>query len=151
MTSDPVNEFLLSGGAPSVKFDTVGKTVKGIILAMDLRNDTDPATGQVKVWDDGTPQKVVLFTLETEEQDGSVENDDGSRSLWARGGMLNAIRAVARPHRGLKIGGQLAVQYTGDGQASRKGFSPPKQYKAWYEPPADMPMEAIPDGDDSPF
>lgn len=152
MTTD-VNEFLMSGGAPSVKFDSIGKRVTGVILAMELRNDTDPASGTVKTWDDGTPQKLVLITLQTEEHDPGIDEDDGARSVWARGGMLNAIRAVARPYRGLNVGGQLAVQYVGDGTASRKGFAPPKLYKAWYKPPADMPVESIPatDPDDVPF
>ncbi|MFS8609767.1 MAG: ATP:cob(I)alamin adenosyltransferase [Gammaproteobacteria bacterium] len=38
-------------------------------------------------------------------------------------------------HELFEIGGTLAVQYTSDGEPSRRGMNPPKQYTAAYKPP----------------
>lgn len=64
-------------------------------------------------------------------------NDDGRRTLYAGGKMLKAIRDALQVAKAqLEEGGTLAVQYTGDGTATRPGANPPKLYVAQYQPPA---------------
>ena len=55
-----------------------------------------------------------------------------SRPRSMREAIRDAIRTAGGNH--LEIGGKLAVQYTGDGQAER-GLNPPKLYKAEYKIP----------------
>jgi hypothetical protein len=51
--------------------------------------------------------------------------------------MLTAIRAAVRASGAqLGTGGHLSVTYTGDGERTKPGFSPPKLYTATYRPEA---------------
>lgn len=160
MTND-VNEFLAGFGVKSAKFAKVGATVSGIIAGAELRDQTDMDTQEVLVWPDGNPRKQLVITLQTEESED--DDDDGRRRIFAKGGMLYAIQQAVGRQR-LLIGGKLAVRYTGDGTATKKGFNPPKQYKARYaapEPGVEVPSEEppyesyddteAPDMDDLPF
>lgn len=129
---------LLLGGAPAAKFPEVGTVVKGTVLAQKKRQARDMTTGDPKVWDDGSPVEEVVFTIATEDRDPEIEDDDGTRRLFAGGQMLKAIGAALRKAGWSKplVGGQLAVKYKEDGVPPRRGFHPPKVYVALFEAPA---------------
>ncbi len=62
-----------------------------------------------------------------------------SKSSPARGeSMLNAIGTAVQAANAtsLDIGGQLAVAFTGEGEAKTTTFNKPKLYTAQYKPPA---------------
>lgn len=143
---DAVNEFLNSQGAKAFSFDNVGDTVSGEIVAMDLRQQTDMQTGEPLVWNNGSPRMVLVVTLQTDAQDD--DNDDGQRTVWCRGGnyvaekgtgasSLTAVKDALRKANAtdIEIGGHMAMQYSGVGKASNKGFSPPKLYTCVYKAP----------------
>lgn len=135
VTND-VNEFLNQGGVPSAKFDAVGKVVKGTITSAEVGQQRDFTTGLPKSWDDGKPMMQLVITLQTDERDPEVEDDEGIRRLFARANMLNAVREAVRKTGGkLEVGGKLAVKYTGDGEAKTRGHNAPKLYSAQYEAP----------------
>ena len=122
--TQPTDPFLAgSSNHPAIKFANVGDTATGVITAVDERIDTDPQ-GAVKKWDDGTPRKVYVFTLD--------DNGDLA-SLWVRGQMVTAIREAAKT-AGLStvIGSKLTIQHHALGEA-KKGFSAPKLYRAKFE------------------
>lgn len=145
---DEANAFLLGGGSvPSAKFENVGDTVKGVILSYEVRDERDIVTNQVKTFDDGTPRKQLVITLQTEDRDEAIEDDDGTRRIYAKVAMRNAIADASRQHGGIAAGGKLAVRYTGQDAPKRAGFSGQKKYKAWYEPPV-MNIDEIAGGDD---
>lgn len=154
MTQD-ANEFLLEGGVPAAKFDTVGKLIKGTVAQAVVMNQTEFQSGEVLTWKDGAPRKQLVITLDTDETDPELEGDDGSRRIYAKGQMLNAIRTVVRAHGGIAEGGKLAVKFIKEEPSKTRGFNPTKIYQAWYEAPAKT--TAIPDGggadedDASPF
>lgn len=128
------NDFLNSGGgAPAAKFPTIGTVVRGTIVDAEVQDQTDFETGEALVWQDGKPRKQLIITVDTGIVDG---DDDGNRRLFAKGNMLTAIREAVKPHGELAVGGKLAVKYSDDGVASKRGFNPPKLFKATYEPPA---------------
>lgn len=129
---------LLLGGSPAVKFPEVGTVVRGKVLGQKKQQSKDMATGELKVWDDGTPVWEIVFTLATDDRDPAIEDDDGNRRLFARGQMLKAIGQALREAKWSRslVGGTLAVKYQKDGEATRRGFSPPKVYAAKFEPPA---------------
>lgn len=130
-------DSLMSTGAPSAKFPTVGTIVKGEIVRVDEQQQQDYKTGALKTWDDGSPMMQHVITLRTDERDPEVPNDDGERRVFAKGLMQKAITQAIRDSGANKtqiIGGILAVQYSGDGEPSKPGFNPPKLYVAQFQP-----------------
>ena len=126
-----------SGGSPSAKFPTIGTVVKGEIVDTAVTQQRDFATGDLKYWKNGDPMMQAVVTLQTDERDAEIDDDDGQRRLFVssksmREAIRDAVRTANASH--LKVGGKLAVQYTGDGQPER-GMNPPKLYAAKYEAP----------------
>lgn len=133
---DDVNAMLAGTGGKAAAFPTVGTVVRGVVVDAEVRDQTEIGSGEVKTYPDGNPMKQIVITLQTEDQDESIEDDDGVRRVFAKGAMLFAIRKVTPD--GLRIGGKLAIKYTGDGEPAQKGWNPPKEYRAQYEAPAIM-------------
>jgi hypothetical protein len=138
-TNDAVNDFLMGGaGAPSAKFDTVGRTYKGTIVKSEVRQQIDMDTDEPEFWKDGKPKMQAVITIQTDEIDPTIEDDDGQRRLFVKGNMQKAIREAVKAAgcSRLDVGGVLAVRYSDNGEATKRGFSPPKLYVAQYRPPA---------------
>jgi hypothetical protein len=118
--------FLSDGGSkyPALKFENVNDTHTGTVIEVKKLEDRDPS-GTVKTWDNGDVRYVFVFTMNTA---------DGISNLWARGGMVKAIREAAQAIGATTmVGTKLTVKYTGDGE-KKKGFNAPKLYKAKVEP-----------------
>ncbi|MEU8316643.1 MULTISPECIES: hypothetical protein [Actinomycetes] len=134
------DDFLMGGGgAPTAKFPVPQTTVGGRITEKPtVEQQRDISTGDKKFWADGNPMMQLVVTVQTDERDPQLEEDDGRRRLFVKGQMKNAIADAVRAAggRGLEVGGILAVTYSHDGQASQRGFNPPKQYTARYTPAA---------------
>lgn len=150
------DDFLSSGGAPSAKFASIGDTVKGTILSIEKVQQRD-LDGKTKFWDDGNPMWQHVFTLQTDERDDSIEDDDGKRRLFVKGATkpeskslkaaVTAAMQKAGAKPGMLIGGKLAVRYDGDGESVKRGFNAPKQFSAKFEKP--VPSDDF--GDEEPF
>lgn len=134
MSIDSSVADLLAGGAPSFKFDEIGKTVKGKVVSATAAQQTDFDSGELLFWDDGKPRMQLVITLDTDERDPNIDGDDGHRRIFAKGAMLSAIRKALNGAE-MQVGGTLAVKYTEDGEAKRKGMSPPKLFVAQYQAP----------------
>lgn len=130
---------LLAPSGRTAKYDTIGKTYKGVVVSRETRQQKDIANGTPKFWDSGDPMMEVVIRLQTDDRD--EPGDDGIRNVYARGAMLRAIRdAVSKAQAGtVEIGGTLAIRYDRDGEASKPGFTPPKLFVAQYKPPASTP------------
>ena len=118
--------FLSEGGNkyPALKFENVNDTYSGTVIEVKKLEDRSP-DGTVKTWDNGDVRYVFVFTMNTA---------DGISNLWARGGMVKAIREAAQAIGATTmVGTKLTVKYTGDGE-KKKGFNAPKLYKAKVEP-----------------
>lgn len=130
------DDFLMGGGgAPSAKFPTPGTSLSGRITERPtVEQQRDIKDGTPKFWSDGNPMNQLVITLQTEQRDPALEEDDGRRRLFVKGQLKNAVADAVRTAgaRGLEVGGILTVTYTHDGQATQRGFSPPKQYTASY-------------------
>jgi hypothetical protein len=133
---DEVNDLLTGGGAPAAKFPTIGTLTKGVVLRAEARQQRD-MNGVPKCWDDGNKMMEVVITLQTDERDPAIDQDTGSRNLYVRGKMLDAVRTALKQAGGaqLEVGGTLAVKYIGDGTA-RPGLTAPKLFQAQYARPA---------------
>jgi hypothetical protein len=133
------NDFLMAAGVASAKFPTPGTTVAGTITREpEVQQQRDFTTGEAKFWDDGKPMQQLQVQLATSERDPATPDDDGVRAIYVKGQMLKAVREAVRKSGapGLQVGGQLTVTYTGDGETTRRGMNPPKQYAATYTPAA---------------
>lgn len=137
--SDAVNDFLMNsgGGAPSASFPVIGTVWRGTILKSEVRQQSEP-DGTLKTWPDGNPMMQIVITIQTEERDAAIDDDDGKRRLFVKGQMQEAVRdaVIASGAKGLELGGTIAVAYIADGVPKQRGFSAPKQYRAEYAPPS---------------
>ncbi|MFD9369620.1 hypothetical protein ACFWA6_18275 [Streptomyces sp. NPDC060020] len=138
--------FLMGGGgAPTAKFPAFGTTVSGRVTERPtVEQQRDIKTGDKKFWSDGNPMMQLVVTVQTDQRDTSIEDDDGRRRLFVKGQIqkviADAVRAVGAP--GLEVGGILSVTYTHDGTPSGPGMSPPKQYTAQYTAAATAMLHA---------
>jgi hypothetical protein len=128
-----INSMIEGGGAPVAKFVNPGDTHKGRLVDAEKRQQTDMEQKPL-FWDDGNPRMQVVATIDTDTPD---ENGETLRRLFIKGEMLKAVReALKTSNSKLAVGGVLTVRYTGEGEQTRKGYNPPKLFKAKYEPPA---------------
>jgi hypothetical protein len=147
-TRDDVNEFLMGSGAKAFPFDAIGDRVRGTIVAMQKRQQTDMQTGEPSFWKNGDPKYMLQVTLQTELQD--TDDDEGMRSVYLRGGnytpvkgkgqsSLNAVKDAVRQSgsaNGIEVGGTLMLEFSGEGKKSNAGFTAPKLYVASYSAPS---------------
>lgn len=163
-----VVDTIMTGGAPSFKFEKVGDEITGEIVEVGERQDQvfgDETGTQLKWWNRGPgpatgsredrPVMIPIFTLQTDLRDS--EEDDGLRSIWARGNCFSAIRtALVLAYKGRKkpqdddlIGGTLKIRHHKKGEA-KKGFQPAKLFVAKFEPRSivDSPIGGHGDSED---
>jgi len=133
------DDILMGSGSTAAKFENPGDYVTGVVASEpEARQQTDYRLGTPLTWDDGSPKMQVLITLQTDLRDPEKAEDDGLRTVYVKGkNLTKAVRDAVRDAgaKGVRTGGTLTVQYTGDGTAE-KGFNPPKLYAAKYVPPA---------------
>jgi len=147
MSTDDIDKFLSGGGGKAAKFDSMGDMVKGTVIDCSLSQQTSMDDNKPLFWDNGDPRMQLVIKLQTEDRDESIEDDDGIRTLYAKGGnfevaegqgkaMKNAIAdAVKASNAKLREGGTLKVAYTGEGKKTNRGYSAPKLFTAKYEGP----------------
>lgn len=143
--STPINanDFLMSGGAKSAKFEQIGAFASGRITEEPtVQQQKDFTTGEPLFWNDGQPRMQLVVTLATDQQDPADRDDDGTRRIYVKGQMKNAIQQAVRAAgaRGLEVGGVLKVTYVRDGVASNPRFNAPKEYAAEYQAPAQVEL-----------
>jgi hypothetical protein len=144
--SDEINDFLKGSSGKAFEFGAIGDTVKGVIVDMKKRQQTDFQTGAPAFWSNGEPRMMLMVTLQTELQDDA--DDEGLRNVYLRGGNFTALKgkgtaslvavkdAVKRSGKPIEVGGTLTLQFSGEGPAPAKGMNPAKLYVASYQPPA---------------
>jgi hypothetical protein len=138
VSNDP-NAWLLGGTVPSAKFEARGDTITGVISeAPELRQQTDFDTQQPKFWDDGKPMMQLVVTLSTDQRDPGNPDDDGTRRVYVKGKLQQAVAGAIRKAgaKGLEVGGTLTVSYVGDDEPKRRGMSGAKLYTADYVSPS---------------
>jgi hypothetical protein len=135
MTEIDPNEVLFGSGVPGFKFLSYGDTCRGIITEIKAGRQTDMKTGEPKFWPSGDPMYQVIVTVQTQERDPSIQDDDGKRRLFIKGrnltdGVRDAVRNAGA--KKLALGALISVTFTGEGQAER-GSQPPKLYTVEYQ------------------
>jgi hypothetical protein len=141
--SDTFND-LLAGTAPAFKFENIGDTCRGKVVSAEKRRQTD-IDGTPKSFPSGDPMTQIVVTVEQDDgeqvslylKDGKFEAAEGKGSAG-----LAALRTAVQG-QDFKVGGTLAMQFSGLGKAER-GKSAPKLYTVQYKAPA----ITVPDGED---
>ncbi|MEU6647831.1 hypothetical protein ABZ863_35685, partial [Saccharomonospora sp. NPDC046836] len=92
------NDFLMGGGgAPSASFPTPGTIVGGTITETPtVQQQKDIKTGDPLFWSDGNPRMQMIVTVQTDDRDPAIEDDDGKRRIFVKGQMKNAIQDAVR-------------------------------------------------------
>ncbi len=139
MTNVDPDEFLQGGTkVPAAKFATIGDTVVGTVVDRAVQQCRDFENNELESWPDGNPKLQLVITLQTDQRDPSLEDDDGKRRIYARkpSSMFVAIAEVTSK-KGLKLlpGGRLAVRFVGEKPNENPRLNPIKQYVAQYRPP----------------
>lgn len=135
---------LLGGGIPSVKFPHINSGVEGTVIAVDHVQETDFESQAPLTWDDGSPRMQVVLTLQTDERDPSIEQDDGQRKLYCKfkikQALAAALRAAGHPRNGSMIGGRLRMTWSSEEPSTRRGFSAKKLYTGVWTAPAQVAL-----------
>lgn len=137
-TDIDANDWLMSSGVRSAKFDKIGAAVVGFIMRPpEVQQQRDITTGEPRTWGDGKPRMQMKVVLMTEERDAEDPEDTGERAVYIKGGLQKVVSQAVRAAgaRGLEVGGKLMVRYVADGQPSSRGMNPPKLYEAKYKVP----------------
>lgn len=149
-----INTFLKGGTkVPSANLKEVGNKVVGTITELDVTQARKFGTQDLDFWEDGKPKEQLVVTLQTDERDPTIEEDDGRRRIYALqpSELLRTI-AAASVDKGtpLAVGGRLAVIHTGTKPHEKPGFNPIKLYDAAYDPPAQSAAADLMAGANSP-
>lgn len=148
MTLPTADDFLMSGGTPSVKFPSIGTSVTGTVCRMpEVQQQTDFDSGKPLFWDDNKPKLQAKVVLATAERDPEIPDDDGERALYVKGQLQKAVAQAIRAAgaKRLEVGGRLTVTHIAIGESKGKR-NPPKIYSAKYEPADPVAQAAGPNG-----
>lgn len=149
----PTTKELLGGGggAPSVKFPSIGTTNGGYISKPPVVTQQTTMTGNEPMfWDDGQPKWQIEVTVLTDERDPEITDDDGSRRIYVKGLMMSAVQDALGDAGAddLEAGGTLFVTYVGDKPSKTRGFNPAKVFEAKYTSPG---ATSVSNADEEPF
>lgn len=152
-----MSEDLFAGESRiGAQFPTIGTKYTGTVLEITQEQQTSLTDSSPVTWDDGTPKMQVVIKVQvTDGPTGKydkdlgkwlpVEDDNGVRYLFAKGGlftaMKNARREIGFP---LEVGAVLTVEHTGVGKASQAGWNAPKKFTATYGKPVAAPADEDP-------
>jgi hypothetical protein len=136
--SAPDASSFFDSGAASCRFANIGDAHVGTITDFKEAQQRDIKSGEPAFWPDGNKKMMLVITIQTQEHDDQIEDDDGERRLYVNkpSGMFAAISNAIKASKGkFSAGGTLAVKYVKNGKPKTPGFSPPKEYIARYTPP----------------
>ena len=125
----PMDDFITgSDSLPAFKFTEVGDTVSGVIRNVTKLEDRAP-DGTAKTWSNGDPMHVFVFDLDT------TNTGSADVAVWARGNLVKVLRE-AFTTAGLKPSDnpKVTIKFSELGEPTRKGYHPPKLFKAKAEP-----------------
>lgn len=145
------DDLLTGGGGRRCKFGAIaagdspvnGTIHEGVVIGCESQQQTtydptDPSkSNKPKFWDNGKPAMELVITFQTAERDD--QNDDGIRSVYAKGQLLAMIReSVKEAHAadpkvvGIRPGGYIKMMFVNQEKLPvRKNI-----FRAKYTPPA---------------
>lgn len=124
-----MDEFMTGGESlEAVKFLNPGDTITGVIRNVTKLEDKTP-DGNTKRWDNGDPMHVWVFDLDT------TNTGQADKCVWVRGNLVKVLKqALQEANLRPQDNPQVTIKFDKLGEPTRKGFYPPKLYKAKAEP-----------------
>lgn len=148
-------------GGTAAKFTKFKHKYSGTVLSWKSQQQTKLETGELQWWDEAKtrPKTEVMVEFQLAEGDPNwgktwdwngeswdlveLDEDDGIRTLWVKGGLWTAWKAAMRK-AGIKTADLPGthidrVEYTSNGKSETKGYKPPKRFEVELTPgkPAD--------------
>lgn len=134
----------LGGEGNAFPFEEIGDKVTGKIVSLEVQQQTDLDTGEVKTWQNGQPMTMVRVELQTRIKDSRT--DDGVRSVYVRGSkkpesqssmaaVLGAVKEATGTNQ-LQVGGTLTLEFIDEEAPKKRGWNGRKLYAAVYEAPS---------------
>lgn len=156
----PLGKALTESGGKAASFDRLGHTVGGTVINAEMRQARDLESGKPGYWDNGDPKENAIVTVQTQERDPSIPDDDGVRSIYIKWWGPNRIALqqevrtktahLPEDQRDILSGGYFAATWSGEQASQTKGFSPGKLYSYEYRPPQGGLGKAIANGSSVP-
>lgn len=137
MTIDQsIIDDLQSSGGSAAKWEAIGDIRKVKITAAAKQQVSDFATGELLTWPNGDPKYQLVFT-------GTDPDTGEDVRIFAKGFMYTAVKDAFRAAGATpEVGGILSVQWIGEEPSKVKGYNPSKKWKATYQPPSPINLQA---------
>lgn len=139
-TRDPL--FGGGGGAPAVKFESIGDTVTGTITKYELKQarsyeDNKPLYWPAEPGEVPRPKLEPVLTIATALRDSF--DDDGERRLFFRGASYLALRDEVWRNKldTVELGWTITMTFAGLGEQKDSRKKRPKLFTINLTPPAD--------------
>lgn len=139
------DELFASTGGKTLKPDTIGETLGGVIVSAESRQMTDFTTGEPLTWDDGKPclQVVVTVDLGTTDTDGNPEQGCIYIKTWGeqRQALKEALKesGLDSMNKALAPGNHMSITFIGEKPNEKNPrLNAIKLYKYTIEPRANL-------------
>jgi len=156
--SDKAAEDFLSGGGVAAKWPTVGYVVEGTVTDWRMAQQTDYDSGELLYWvgnkrieeskveNKNLPVMQLILEIRGEptgetweglqNERVELEDDDGTRVMYIRGGLLAAFRnEMKKTQSKLEKGAYVRVERIKDGSKSNPKYQAPHRYTVqWTKP-----------------
>jgi hypothetical protein len=143
--SDP---FLDGGsGLPVLKFADVGDGHKFQVVDAKQQRDTD-LEGNVRTWPNGDERMVWVFEVDT-----TCTGSPADARVFMRGNLFTVVREALKAANVGTIGAVIEAKHHALGEPTKKGYSPPKLFKARASagPAIKPPTDDFVGADEDPF
>jgi hypothetical protein len=142
-------------GARGAKFPKIGTIIGGVVVSAEVVQSRDE-DGELEYWDDGKAKQKVRIIVQTELDEGPDDQgreDDGKRAIYVKwwGEQRKAlIEALTKADADdVEAGGKFFAKYAADGERVKKAWSPTKEMRYRYKPPAVVPDAEFDDEDEA--
>nr|DAY94772.1 MAG TPA: hypothetical protein [Caudoviricetes sp.] len=139
-----LNDALASNGGKTLKPETIGETLGGVITATEVRQVNNFSTGKPDFWDDGKPKNQIVITVKTggTTEDGEDEQGNIYVKTWGeqKQALIAAIKAsgLADANTALAPGNRFTVTFKGEKPSDNPRFNAVKIYEYKIVPQANV-------------
>lgn len=123
MTTQTDDPFLAGGESlPGVKFENVGDTLVGQIVAIRQAKDLD-MNGVQRTWQNGDPRMVWVFDICT-----AADGGEADQALWVRGNIYTVTKEAIKAAGINTVGAVIKLVHSGLGTPPSRGLNAPKLF-----------------------
>lgn len=124
-------------GVPAAAFNTIGDSVEGVLIDVDVVDQTDFVTKEPKIGKNGKPIQQLVLTLRKPD-------DDEIRwflKISAKIALQEALKTAGV--EGLELGAYIKGTYSADEAQKQSGLNARKLFTVEYTPPTADAIESV--------